>query len=225
MSSPGNDRTNLIYANLFTGFGDGLIIPLIAGILALASTAQSFYCLMIAFVASILGALAFGLARHFGELSEIEHNHPVLSSQESEKEQVMMEYIGIAPELRTEMQTEMMTEKENWLQEINENQLGWETINKKRALKGGIQTLCSFLAGGLITLLILSIALTNLPTFSLPFFLSTALPVLSVVGIAGGIKSRFTGRTFLKGAIFSIVYGLFSLSMPALIAWLLIAQP
>lgn len=222
--STGQEKTDLMYANLFTGFGDGLLIPFIAGIISLALTAQNFSCLIFLTAAAIIGALAFGIARYFGELSEIGHNHPILSASESEKEQVLMEYLGIAPELREEMKVEISVEKENWLQEVQENQLGWESVNKKRAFKGGMQTLCSFLTGGLLTLLLFSIVLANIPIFNLRFFLFTAIPVLILAGIAGGLKAKFTGRTFAKGVIFSVTYGLFSISLPALISWLLITQ-
>lgn len=150
----GNSKRDLRLANFFTGVGDGLIIPFIVGMLAFALTNQSYMALFALSLSMIIGALSFGFARYFGEVAEIEHNHPTLSTSESEKEQFMMEYIGIDPALQMEMKEEMAHEKDFWLKEIRDNQLDWETINKKRALKGGWQTGFSFLSGSLLSLFI-----------------------------------------------------------------------
>lgn len=217
-------KRDLGFANFFTGIGDGLIIPFIVGMLVFSLTSRSSMAELALFVAMVIGALAFALARYFGEVAEITHNHPTLSASESEKEQLMMEYIGIDSGLRMEMNGEIAQEKDFWLKEIRENQLGWETINKRRALKGAWQTGISFFCGGLLSFLLFLGVSRIYPTFSLRFFLSTAIPVLLLVTISGGWKARFTGRSFLKGALFSLIYCLFSLSMPALIAWLLISH-
>lgn len=224
LMQPGRKNNNLIIANLFIGFGDGLIIPFIVGIIALAMSQQSTSCLIYMSIAIPAVALAFGAARYFGELAEIEHHHPVLSAKEAAKEQQMMEYIGIAPELRKDMEAEMAAEKENWLQEVKDNQLGWESINKKRAFKGALHTFSALLSGGLLTLVLFSVTLRVLPEFSVKFFLYTSVPILMLSGIAGGMKAKFTGRAFLKGMVFSVTYALFSISLPAVIAWLLFAQ-
>lgn len=220
----GNVNKDLGFANFFTGIGDGLVIPCIAGILALALAAQASTVIWVLLLSTIFGALAFGIARYSGEIAEIEHNHPLLSATESEKEQLMMAYIGIDTGLRLEMESEMAEEKDFWLKEIRENDLDWNTINKKRALKGAWQTGLSFLTGGLLSSVIFLTAMGMYPAFSLKFFLAAVVPLLLLTMLAGGWKAHFTGRHFLKGALFSLVYSLFSLSMPALIAWLLIAQ-
>lgn len=217
-------KRDLIYANFFTGLGDGLIVPFIVGMLTFAFSNQSGRSLLLLLIAAIVGGLVFGFARYFGELEEIEHNHPYFSEMESARELAMMEYLGIDSELRVEMKEKMAEEKNYWMEEIQENQLDWDAVNRNRSLKGGIQTGISFLIGGIISLVIFYFSQIYFLVFSVNFFLSTAVPVLALAAVIGGCKALFTGRPFVKGAFFNLVYGIFSLTMPAIIAWLLITQ-
>lgn len=219
-----NSDKDLLIANFFTGVNDGLIVPFVVGMLALALTQQALKSVLFFAIAIIIGALAYGLSRYYGELEEIEHNHPGFSVAEFEKELKMMKYIGISEEIRGEMRRKVLNEKTRWMEEVRENQLDWEEPDKRRSLKGGIQTGLSFFAGGIISLLVFGIALQFQTRFSISFFLSTVIPILALLVVTGGTKARFTGRPFFEGAVFSFTYGIFSLTMPAIVAWLLITQ-
>lgn len=144
-------KGNLSLVNFTTGISDGLILPFAFCIIAFAHLGHTPWKLsgtgiLIAFA----GAIVFGLARFWGEREEIKHNHPEMAVEEAREETALMNAIGIAKELTLEMQTQMEEEREQWLKEVQENDMGWERYDNTRALKSGLQTGVGFLAGGIL---------------------------------------------------------------------------
>lgn len=219
-----NSQSDLAIANYFTGIGDGLILPFIAGIIAFLLTANGRLSLLIIGIAALLGAVAFGLARYFGEIAEIEHHHPVLSEVEARKEQEMMNYVGIEKGLVAAINEDMAREKEGWLKEIKDNELNWAQISKTRARKGGWQTGLGYFVGALLAAVAFFMAIRMYPELSLRFFFCGGLVVLVLSALAGGWKAKFKGRSFFKGALYSLVYSGISLAMPALIVYFFVTK-
>lgn len=147
MSRP---ASNLFPVNFLTGMSDGLFLPFAAGIVASAmSGGRSALSLAVPALFSLGGALVYGLARYFGEREEILHHHPGLPGNELDKEQAMMQAVGIDPGLADDIRPQLEAERSLWLKEVQEHGMGWERPDKRRALRGGLHTALGFLTGGL----------------------------------------------------------------------------
>ncbi|HET8573481.1 MAG TPA: VIT1/CCC1 transporter family protein [Edaphocola sp.] len=219
-----SNQSDLAIVNYFTGIGDGLVLPFIAGTMVFLLTTNGMLSLLILAVTAILGAVAFGLGRYFGEIAEIEHHHPVLSAADARKEQEMMDYVGIDHSLVRSINEDMAREKNDWLKEIKDNELNWELLSKVRARKGGWQTGLGFFSGAALAAVAFFTAIRFYPGLSLRFFFCGGLFVLVLSGIAGGWKANFKGRPFLKGALYSLVYSAVSLVMPAVIVYFFVTR-
>lgn len=217
-------QSDLAIVDYFTGIGDGLILPFIAGTMSFLLTANTMLSLLILAIAALLGTLAFGLARYFGEISEIEHHHPLLSASEARKEQEMMDYVGIDNNLIKAINEDMNREKQDWLKEIEENELDWVQISKTRARKGGWQTGLGYLSGALLSAVAFLAAIKIFPESSLRFFICGGSMVLVLNALIGGWKATFKGRPFVNGALYNLIYGGISLAMPALIVYFFVTQ-
>jgi len=219
-----NNSSDLVIVNYFTGIGDGLILPFITGTMVFLLTSNGMLSLVILAITALLGSVAFGLARYFGEIAEIEHHHPVLSAPEARKEQEMMNYVGIDNSLVTAINEDMNREKKDWLKEIEDNELNWEQISKTRARKGGWQTGLGYLSGAVLAATAFFVSVRIYPELSLRFFFCGGLMVLVLNALAGGWKATFKGRSFVRGALYCLVYGGISLAMPALIVYFFVTQ-
>lgn len=147
-------KNNLSLINFTTGISDGLILPFASCILAYPYFIEIQWKLPgVGIMVALAGALVFGLARFFGEQEEIKHNHPQMAADEAMKETALMNAIGIDKDLTLEMQTQMEEERALWLKEIQENNMGWEQYDNKRAIRSGIQTGLGFLTGGILVCL------------------------------------------------------------------------
>jgi VIT1/CCC1 family predicted Fe2+/Mn2+ transporter len=186
---PAGRPYNILFrVNFMTGISDGLVIPFAACIIAYPffRAASGHGILLAGLLVSLAGAIVFGLARYFGELQEIEHNHPGYAAAEAQKELDLLRSIGIDKEIREEMNAEMEQERLLWLREIKDHELGWEHKDALRARHSGIHTGLGFFTGGLMV--------------SLPFYyagielLSLAVPVvvaLTCFVLFGWIKASF----------------------------------
>jgi len=219
-----NNSSDLVIVNYFTGIGDGLILPFISGTMVFLLTSNGILSLVILAITALLGAVAFGLARYFGEIAEIEHHHPVLSESDARKEQEMMDYVGIDKSLVASINEDMAREKEDWLKEMKENELNWAQISKIRARKGGWQTGLGYFLGAILAAVAFFMAIRMYPELSLCFFFCGGSVVLVLTTLAGGWKAQFKGRSFFKGALYSLVYSGISLVMPALIVYFFVTQ-
>lgn len=163
---------------------------------------ENWKAILAGIIVSMIGALAFGLARFFGEKEEIHHRHPKLAAAEAEKEAALMQAIDIDPVLSDTMLAQMEAEKEQWLKEIKEHELDWEHYDPKRAGKSGLQTAAGFLCGGLLICLIIYLfwLTLRLPSLGLP------TGVLLFYGF-GWYKGRLLGRNAMRSGIIHLATG------------------
>ena len=221
---PQNSQSSLALVNIITGLSDGFILVYMVGIISFPIFyEQLIYIFWIGLAVAVLGGIIYGLARYFSEISEIKHHHPDLSSAEIDKEFALLKHIGIEDQLNAEMQLKMQEERELWLKEVIENDLGWETGNKKRALKSGFQTGIGFFLAGLISLsfiLLIPVQFYSLGLSGLVFWM-ILVPILFLF-ILGGVKAKFLGKNIWKGATISLIYGLVMIGISILIALFII---
>lgn len=191
-------RSHLFLVNFLTGISDGLVLPFIACIIAYPFFREPGLLFFTGFIVAFTGAVVFGLARYFGEREEIHHHHPQLAHEDAEREEALMRHIGIADELTEDMKNQMAAERSLWLQEVQENEMGWERQDKKRALTGAVHTGAGFLLGGILACAPVYILLIQEALYYLPVMIMLLLLLAFDV-----LKARVTGqkarRVMLQG--------------------------
>ncbi len=161
------------------------------------------FAIILSIIATVVLSIIFGITRFLGEQQEIDHQHPHYSLKDQEKENQLLAHIGIDEKIRLEMKGKISQEKELWLSEIKENQLEWEIKSKKRAWNSGLRTTIGFFISGIVflgPLFSFSIELSFLNPFIYWFF--------SCLFFAGGIKSKYIGKSFFMGGVKAMIYGL-----------------
>ena len=153
-------------------------------------------------IVALAGALVFGLARFFGEREEIKHNHPQMAADEAMKETALMNAIGIDKELTLEMQTQMEQERALWLKEVQDNDMGWELYDNKRAIRSGMQTGFGFLAGGILVCLPFAFIQGEVMGLMIP-----ATFYLALLFAFGWIKGKLSRSNPLKSALYKSAKG------------------
>jgi len=216
-----SQKGSLFWINFFTGITDGIVLPFAVSLLIFPFVPGIGALLSVAFLVALLGCAVFGLARYFGELSEIQHHHPLLSHEETVKEQALMQHIGIEQALRQDMEKAMEKEKQQWLREIKENGLEWEKLDKKRAFRSAFQTALGFLTGGIAMLLPVYFIIHTLFPVHNPdmqrLFYCCSIPLL-ILFFCGGLKATYTGKAFWKGACYTLLYGFLAFLSALLVA-------
>jgi VIT1/CCC1 family predicted Fe2+/Mn2+ transporter len=143
-------KNSLFPINFTTGISDGLTLPFVACMIAFPFLANNALpVISIGLSVTLIGTVAYGLARYFGEREEIKHNHPEIAMGEAEQEIALMNAIGIDQELTQEMQAQMEAERALWLSEVREYGMGWEEDDAARARDSGLHTAAGFFVGGL----------------------------------------------------------------------------
>jgi VIT1/CCC1 family predicted Fe2+/Mn2+ transporter len=190
-------KNNLSLINFTTGISDGLILPFVSCIIASVHFIHTPWKLFgIGFVIALAGALVFGLARFFGEREEIKHNHPQMAAAEAKKEAELMSAIGIDKELTLDMQMQMEQERALWLKEVQENDMGWEQYDSKRAIRSGLQTGLGFLAGGILVCLPFAFIQGEIMSFIIP-----CIFYLVLLFAFGWLKGKLIHTNPLKSAL------------------------
>jgi len=186
-------KSSLSLVNFITGMSDGMLMPYGICLVLMPLFAVSFsHILLVASIVLILGALVFGWARYSGEKTEIEHHHPQLASEEAAKEKELMLAIGIDRILTDDMQSQMEEERNLWLREVLENEMGWERKDNFRALKSALETASGFFIGGAFIFIALFI---SLHVWRQPFwFIVLALLLVVVFGM---FKGFLVGKSVL----------------------------
>ncbi len=208
--------SSLFPVNFLTGISDGLILPLMVCIIAgVLSAADSRYIAWIGTGVSLAGALVYSFARFRAEQEEIRHNHPACSESERKQETALLTHIGIPQEIVKEIEKEVQKEKNTWLKEIKENNMGWESPERIRALRGAVHTGAGFLLGGLLV--------------SLPFwvdttvnhlFLSVSVSFFCLV-LTGIVTVSITGKKLLPTIMHQVVRGLLAYGAAFFLAYIL----
>ena len=208
-------QRSLFIINFITGISDGLILPWAACFIAFAAfkDEERWKVTAIGIAVSIIGALAFGLARFYGEKEEIHHRHPQLAATEAEKEAAMMRAIDIDPELSRSMLAQMEEEKELWLREIRENHMDWENYDPKRAGKSGLQTAVGFLAAGLLVCIAFSLLVIRMHQ---PLIAMLAGP--GICFFLGCYKGLLLGRNVLRNGLLHFITAVLVIGVALLVA-------
>lgn len=145
--------STLTRVNLLTGMSDGLMLPFMCCIVASFYTTDKSLVGLAGLTSAVLGAVLFGLARYMGENEEIAHHHPQMSAKDRARESELLARIGIDPALIQEMEARMAKEQEEWLQEVEEHNMGWDKPDSHRSRRAAYETGCGFFIGGVITCL------------------------------------------------------------------------
>lgn len=210
--------SSLLPINFLTGISDGLILPLMACIIAYPMLPTgSNQLIWIGVGVSLAGALVYGLARFRGEEEEIHHNHPAYSGAETEQEIILLKQIGIPAEIVEEIETEVQKEKKTWLKEIIANNMGWESPEKIRALKGAWHTGMGFLLGGLLVSLPFAAGMLMGNVF-IPIMLS-----LFCLLLTGVLTAWITGKKLLPTVAYQVVRGVLAYGTALFLAYVLSA--
>jgi hypothetical protein len=188
--------------NLYTGISDGLLIPFLISIISIPLINNNYlFAFYIGLLISLLGAIAFGIARYYSELEDISHNHPQLSKDETQKELELLKYLDIEEKIRNSINQEINSEKQLWFKNIHDNGLGWEYIDKKRALKSAGQTAYGFFAGGTLTCVLFLI-----PHYS-GISIFYLLPIYGLFqGLFGYVQSRFLMNNTYQGVLRKLLF-------------------
>lgn len=199
---PPRSKRPLTLVNLTTGMSDGLVLPFIVCVVATTlwsdDTARS---LLAGVMASLAGALVFGIARARGERQEIHHNHPGMAAQEADEEITLMNAIGIDPVLTQHMQHQMEEERKLWLSEIGENEMDWETYVPGRAVRSGVETGSGFLAGGLLVSGIFCLACSM-------HEVAAWITIAFLFYLSGWVKGMLVGKNAWYTGAFQLILGL-----------------
>lgn len=215
MPSPKASSLSLI--NYITGISDGLVLPIIPCLLILGYYEGSISQAVVLFsVIACFGGLVYGLARYFGEKNEIEHNHPDIANGEVEKDKVLLKKIGIEEDLITDMMQQVDREQKQWLNEIKENQMTWDSLDLSRAKISGVQTGIGFCAGS---------CLIATPIF---LFFAGHINLLFCFGMEGTflflfgwLKGKWIGKTPFKLAVIQFIKGFMVITLLAFLLWAL----
>jgi VIT1/CCC1 family predicted Fe2+/Mn2+ transporter len=151
-------KPSLTLVNYITGLTDGLLVPLFpCGLVYLYFGKDAAIVLLLFFIIFCIGAFIYGLARYWGEQNEIRHNHPDIAGSELQKDAHKLRQIGISENVVSEMIVQVEKEQNNWLAEIQQNEMDWHNLDYSRARKSGIQTGFGFFAGACLMALPFSI--------------------------------------------------------------------
>jgi VIT1/CCC1 family predicted Fe2+/Mn2+ transporter len=132
---------------------DGLMLPFMCCIVASFFTTDKITIALTGLASALLGATLFGLARYMGENEEIAHHHPQRSADDRARESELLARIGIDPALIEEMEARMVKEQEDWLQEVEEHNMGWNKPDSHRSRRAACETGLGFFTGGVLTCL------------------------------------------------------------------------
>jgi VIT1/CCC1 family predicted Fe2+/Mn2+ transporter len=202
-------KNNLSLINFATGISDGLILPFVSCIIASAHFVHKPWKLSgTGIVIALAGALVFGLARFFGEREEIKHNHPQMAVDEEKKEMELMSAIGIDKELTLDMQVQMEQERALWLKEVQENDMGWEQYDNKRAIRSGLQTGLGFLTGGILVCLPFAFVQDGMMSLVIP-----SIFYLALLFAFGWIKGKLIQTNPLRLALYKSCKGFIILAL------------
>ncbi|KAA5533396.1 hypothetical protein F0919_12700 [Taibaiella lutea] len=196
-------KSSLSTVNYITGISDGMLLPIIPCALISLYFGNDLTEAFVWFTITVcLGAFVYGFARYSGEKNEIKHNHPSIAKEESQKDAERLKRIGIDESLVNEMMQQVKKEQEDWLKEVRENNMDWESLDLKRAGRSGLQTGLGFLTGAyLISLPFLCLILS---IFGIVAFLITEFILM---GLFGWLKGKYIRKNPFALAITQVILG------------------
>jgi vacuolar iron transporter family protein len=198
------------------GMADGLTVPfaLAAGITgAVAATGHATSLVITAGFAEIAaGSIAMGLGGYLAARTDAEHYASELDREyretvelpERETQEVadVFRGYGLTEEQLSPVVSAIVANQKSWVDFMMRFELGLEAPNPRRALTSAITIALSYIVGGLIPLAPYMIV----PNVVTGLYYSVGV-TLAALALFGGVKARFTGIHFLKGAIQTVITG------------------
>lgn len=189
--------------NYITGISDGLLLPTIpCALIALNFFDASWSSFFWFNLAGVGGALAYGLARFLGEKEEIKHNHPDIAQQDLFNDKERLRHVGIDETLIDDMMQQVGQEQARWLEEVKENEMGWEYLDSNRARNAGLQTGAGFLIGTYLIALPFPLLFTQ--NYQIALYLFASLLTLFLFGC---LKGKYIYSKPLPAAVSQLLKG------------------
>lgn len=205
-------QSSEVIRDVVIGMSDGLTVPfaLAAG---LSGAIDSTNIIIIAGLAEIAaGSIAMGLGGYLAGKTEIDHYRSELKREyeevekvpQREKEEVkdFFANLGLSEEIQEQATSEVIKDKEKWVDFMMKYELGLEKPDPKRALKSGLNIGLSYVVGGLVPLS--PYFFLEQPTEALKY---SAAITLVCLFIFGWLKSKFTGVNPWSGALRVTIIG------------------
>jgi VIT1/CCC1 family predicted Fe2+/Mn2+ transporter len=208
--------------DIVIGMSDGLTVPfaLAAG---LSGAVNSTGVIIIAGIAEIAaGSIAMGLGGFLAGKTEQDHYNSELKREywevdnlpdkEEEEVRVFFESLGLSKEVQSKAVTELIKDKDRWVDFMMKYELNLDKPDPKRAKKSAFNIGVSYIVGGLVPLspyffvsnpqqgLIISVVITLICLYVFGFFKSK---LTGVNPVTGGFKMMLTGA-LAAGAAFGI---------------------
>jgi len=198
------------------GMADGLTVPfaLAAGITgAVAATGHATSLVITAGFAEIAaGSIAMGLGGYLAARTDAEHYASELDREyretvelpERETQEVadVFRGYGLSEEQMAPVVSAICANQKHWVDFMMRFELGLEEPNPRRALTSAVTIALSYIVGGLIPLAPYMLV----PNVVTGLYYSIGV-TLAALALFGGVKARFTGIHFAKGAIQTVVTG------------------
>ncbi|MHA1802970.1 MAG: VIT1/CCC1 transporter family protein [Promethearchaeota archaeon] len=200
--------------SIILGLNDGLIstFTLLAGVAAatIEATGGVSIVILTGIAAMVSGAISMGLGEYISSKSEFKYIQNEIKKEkaeielfpEEEKEEVkeIFRQMHINGEVLDACVESITSDKDTWVEFLLRNELGLE--EPERPLIGALLTFFSFILGAFIPLA--------------PYFLNlgfvsmiiSAIISFSMLTIVGGIKTKITGESILKGALEMLIIGI-----------------
>lgn len=205
-------QSSEVIRDVVIGMSDGLTVPfaLAAG---LSGAIDSTGIIIIAGLAEIAaGSIAMGLGGYLAGKAEMDHYQSELKREyeeveklpQREKEEVkdFFANLGLSEEIQEQATSEVIKDKEKWVDFMMKYELGLEKPDPKRALKSGLNIGLSYIVGGLVPLS--PYFFIDEPTTALKY---SAVITLICLFVFGWLKSKFTGVNPWAGAVRVTIIG------------------
>ncbi|MGD0842483.1 MAG: VIT1/CCC1 transporter family protein [Candidatus Acidiferrales bacterium] len=198
------------------GMADGLTVPfaLAAGITgAVAATGHATSLVITAGFAEIAaGSIAMGLGGYLAARTDAEHYASELAREyretvelpdrEAQEVADVFRGYGLSEEQLAPVVRAVCANQKSWVDFMMRFELGLEAPNPRRALTSAVTIALSYIVGGLIPLAPYMIV----PNVVTGLYYSIGV-TLAALAAFGGVKARFTGIHFLKGAVQTVLTG------------------
>lgn len=200
--------------SIILGLNDGLIstFTLLVGVAAATLTATGGVSIVVltGIAAMVSGAISMGLGEYISSKSEYKYIKNEIKKEkaeielfpEEERQEVreIFRNMGFSGDLLDSSVATITSDKNNWIDFLTKSELGLE--EPESPVLGAILTFLSFILGAFIPL---SPYFLNLGFISLVI---SSIISFSMLLIIGGIKTKITGESVLRGALEMLLIGI-----------------
>ncbi|MBK8710318.1 MAG: VIT1/CCC1 transporter family protein [Niastella sp.] len=175
----------IFFGDFFTGFGDGIIVPLSLIALLTSSSYTNLQVFNVGLIVCIIGALLLGISSW---LTQVHENSESKNKRQEDHLQEIMEAFGFTEQMKQDAMTLQKKDDVEW--ELFVSQLNLKENTPNKAAYAGLITALSFFVGGMIPLLPFYILLN--PSYAFIFSIVSSLLMLLIYGV---YKSFITGKS------------------------------